>query len=213
MQIASCFRIDLLRRVPSLAVLAVGLLLVPAQQAAADDESDETEVRVQAPLEAVSCSTDPNLPTDTIQVLGLTVDVTNANIRFRSERGCEVLVVGQNVKTRLVNATAPLVATRVDQDPSKGQGQGHHKVQLQAPLEAVDTTALTIQILGLTIDISGAQIEADDDDECDDSAAFSAGRVRADEDGDDEDDDDDGCAPADPNQLMAGQFVEVRLDP
>src|SRR5689334_7605883 len=62
----------------TLGVLLSALLLALAawapQRAAADDETGDTEIKIQAPLDAVDCTA------NTISVLGLTIDISTAAI-------------------------------------------------------------------------------------------------------------------------------------
>ena len=59
-----------------LAVAVAMIPAVPAHRAVADDETHDTEIKVQAVLDAVSCDAVP----PTITVLGMTIDVSTARI-------------------------------------------------------------------------------------------------------------------------------------
>lgn len=197
--------LDLLRKrvlcKAGLAVLAFGLVLVPAQRATADDEEDETEIRVEGPLGAVDCTAGAA----TITVLGLSISIEGAIESSDDSSGsCADLTVGENVQVRLTSDAAPLVATRVDPDHSDGEGGGkgdEHDVRIQAPLQAVAPTALTVQVLGLPIDVSAAELEGADDHQ------------GSNDQGADTECDSGDCQPIDISQLVVGQFVQIKLDP
>ena len=95
---------------------------------------------------------------------------------------CGALVVGQTVEVTLKSDAAPLSATEVK------QGSGNQNVEVEGPIQNVDTTGKTITVLGLTIDVSGAGLDGADDDSSDGNSQ-----------------------PIDLSELMTGQFVEVRL--
>ena len=204
-----------------LSVVAAGAFLAPAGRALADDESDEVQIEIKAPLDAVACDVAPQ----TITVLGLTIDVTNAVFDDGSEgesdddasdvssassasgsddegdddgedvddddsedgvgapATCADLLVGRSVEVKLSSDVAPLVATEVE-------GKNEDEIEIQAPIQALDTTLGTITLLGLPIDISSVRVEGCDDE-----------------------DDEDGNQGIDPTTLLVGQFVEVELDP
>ena len=192
--------------------LALALVALPAHRACADDESDDVEIKIQASLDAVDCAAVP----PTITVLGLAIDVGTA--QFDGEHdgdddgedhlavssdgeddddddgedggggsggagSCEALVAGQSVAVKLASDASPLVATKVEQEGDD------EETEIKAPLQTADATAMTITVLGLTIDVSSAEIEGADDDDSEDSGQ-----------------------PVDLTQLVAGQFVEVELD-
>jgi len=161
----------------------------------ADDESDEVEIKLRAPLTAIDCST------GMISVLGLPIDIGHAALRADDEDGaldCAALVplVGQTVKVELLSDDVPLIATEVkvgggdEDDDEVGEGGD---VELTAPLQqiVVDATThtTTVTVLGLTIDVTNAHIEGADDD---------------DHDGEEQ--------PVDLTTLPLRTFVEIRLD-
>src|SRR5262249_59860201 len=100
------------------AVLALLLAGLPAARCAwADDESDEVEIKVRAPLEDPQCGTVP----PTIKVLGLTIDITSAAISANDDDeaplDCAALVplIGQIIKVELLNdVDVPLKAPEVE---------------------------------------------------------------------------------------------------
>lgn len=172
------------------------------QRASADDETGNVEIKIQAPLQQVDCTA------NTITVLGLTIDISTASIDNESDgsdmqggdtsgsdsgtgsddgsggtggTGCAALTMGQTVEVKLGSDSAPLTATEVSQE-------GDDQVEISAPVQAVDTTGMTIQLLGLTIDVSMAWVGGDDED------GNTSGQT------------------VDLTQLMMGTFVKVQLD-
>lgn len=95
---------------------------------------------------------------------------------------CTSLAVCQTVEVTLSSDVAPLAATEVK------QGTGKQNVEVKAPIQSVDATAKTITVLGLSIDVSGANLAGADDDS-----------------------NDGNSQPIDLSELMTGQFVELRL--
>jgi len=175
------------------AVLLGGLST--AQCVWADDESDEVEIKLRAPLTAIDCGT------GMISSLGLPIDIGHAALRADDEDGaldCAALVplVGQTVKVELLSDDVPLIATEVkvgggdEDDDEVGEGGD---VELTAPLQQVvvdaTTHTTTVTVLGLTIDVTNADIEGADDD---------------DHDGEEQ--------PVDLTTLPLRTFVEIRLD-
>jgi uncharacterized protein DUF5666 len=181
--------------------MVVMLAAVSVQRTWADDETGDVQVKIQAPLDAVDCSATP----PTIQVLGLTIDISMALIDAgsgdsqgdsgggdsggdggdaqgdtgSSGGSCADLMMGQAVEVLLASDSTPLVATEVNQDD---EGD----VAVQGPIQMVSGS--TITVLGLTIDISQATLDGSDDNS------------------------EDGMSqPVDPSQLMPGQIVEVQL--
>jgi uncharacterized protein DUF5666 len=183
----------------------------PARRVHADDETSDVQAKIHAPLDAVDCAASP----PTITVLGLTIDISAATIDAgsgdsggddgndsegdggASQGGdvgeqddggtpggstCADLVVGQTVEVRLVSDSTPLAASEVSQGSDEGD------VSIQAPIQNVDVTGKTITVLGLTIDVSQANVDGNDDDS-----------------------EDGGSQPVDLTQLMPGQVVEVQL--
>jgi hypothetical protein len=172
-----------------LSVLAVVLSVWPIERARADDETVDTSIKVTAPLDAANCSATPptisvlSLSVDvskaafnpgeskisgpltatncsatppTITVLGLTIDVSVAAIDGGdgSTGGCAGLVVGNTVEVELASAGTPLAATAVS-----NQGDGGSESGLAGPLEAIDTTGLTVTVLSLKINVASASFE------------------------------------------------------
>lgn len=154
-----------------------------AVQFAVADNGDGTEIEIKAPLDAVNCAGVP----PTVTVLGLTIDVSQAQGEEGATLDCASLLVGEVVEVKLASdvpnpTTGLLTALELD---SEGECEGDGCVEIEAPIQAADPVGQTITVLGLVIDVSNAEIDGDDDGE-------------------------DGQPPA-PIQLIAGQFVEVKL--
>ncbi|MBI3767262.1 MAG: hypothetical protein HY271_02085 [Deltaproteobacteria bacterium] len=148
----------------------------------------EVEVRIdsmvvlQAPLDAVDCAAAP----PTVTVLGLTIDVSTATIHADCDDGeddflapesadegdeqgdddgdedgghgcgCAALVPGKLVRVVLASDATPLVATQVKRG---GEDDDDDGVEIKAPLQAVDSAAQTVTLLGLTLDVSTAGLD------------------------------------------------------
>lgn len=172
----------------------LALLAFAVQLAGADNGGSESEIEIKAPLDAVNCAAVP----PTITVLGLTIDISTAKFDEdeASNAGCAGLLVGQVVEVELASdlpntTTGLLTAFKVDAEDD--ECDDHDCIEIQAPIQTADTVGQTITVLGLTVDISHAEIDGDDH-----------------EDGE-TDDEGGGPTPVDPSQLIAGQFVEVKL--
>jgi hypothetical protein len=179
-------------------LLPLAALALFASRVAADEGHGIT---IRAPLDAVDCAATP----PTVTVLGLTIDVSTAQIDVGqgggggddlvafeqddgedgggggSGGGCAALVAGQSVRVTLASDATPLVATSVE------DAGGDGGVVIAAPLQTVDATGMTVTLLGLTIDVSGATITGTDGD--------------------------DGGQPVTLDQLMVGERALVQLDP
>ena len=182
-------------------ILVFMALLTPL--AMADDETEATKVEVQAPLDAVNCTATP----PTINVLGLTIDISHAGINMNDDEDdsshqsdhpdgtCADLVPGQVVEVKFVSDTPDpitglLSAVEVDIGGGDCEDKVCDSVKVEAPLQAIDPSGNTVTVLGLVVDISQAQLQGDHD----------------------EDDDNDGeNPPVDISQLIPGQFVELTL--
>lgn len=173
---------------PLVTVAALVIAALSAGRAAADDETDEIEIKIHAPLDASDCGATP----PTIRVLGLTIDVATVAIGAESDGegggSCAALMVGQSVEVKLVSDTP---------DPTSGllaaaavhQSGDDNAVEVQAPIQEFDATAKTITLLGRTVDIRAAHLDgaADENYEGD-------------------------WRPIPFSDLMVGQSVEVKLD-
>jgi len=184
--------------------LLFALVALPAPRVIADDETDGVEFKVEAPLEASDCGATP----PTITLLGLTIDVSNAEFEVGTGMGtgtCADLFVGQMVEVVLASDTPDatggfFVALKVEAGDEMADDleelEADEVAEIDAPIQAFDAGANTITVLGLVIDISQAKIEGlkdkDDEDEADNDA-------------------DDADDAVDPTQLAVGQFVEVKL--
>lgn len=182
-------------------LVCMGLLVVAfSTPAAADNETDEIEIKVQAPLDAVNCGATP----PTLTVLGLSIDIIKATINREEDDDingsvnltCTDLLVGQVVEVKLVSdipdTKGNLLATEVEVEQQKeGEDNEGDEVEIKAPLQAIDTSnpnAPKVRVLGLSVDISRADIEGADDE-----------------------DNEDTKQPIDVSQLVVGQFVELEL--
>jgi hypothetical protein len=116
------------------------------------------EVKVKGPITALDCEA------QTMTVLGLAIDVTNATFgsKWKWHRGwhhgeftCENLRVGQTVAVELING---LTAREVELRGGHDDG-----VMVSAPIEAVNPSSKTVTVLGLTIDMSAAKLKDDNE--------------------------------------------------
>lgn len=180
------------------AVAATAIAALPAQRAAADNETDQVTIEIQAPLDSSDCGATP----PTITVLGLAIDVSTTAF---AAGDCTTLTAGQAIEVELASDSTPLAATQVSQGGSNGGndngnssnnsggsaadsggGNGSQEIKVQAPIQNTDATAQTITLLGLTVDVSGANLDGADD----------SGQ---------------NTQLIDFTQLIAGQFVAVQL--
>ena len=195
-----------------LVLLALAFVMAPVARVAAHEEGNSV-ITLRAPLDAADCTATP--PTITVLGLTIDVstatfgaghgdsgendnnqgdDGDNGNNQDDGENdddqgggdtppSCADLVVGQPVVITFASDAAPLIATSVTQS---GDGDNGGDVEIKAPLQAVDSTLLTVTLLGLTIDASTATIEGNDGE------------------GDQ--------IPTDLTQAMPGEFADVLLD-
>lgn len=172
-------------------VAASALVFGSVHMVLADDETGDTEITVQAPLDAANCTATP----PTISVLGLSIDVSAADIGAETDTasGCAALAVGDSVEVTLASDAADgngnLDATAVDD-----QGSGDQEVHIQAPLQpadgngdAVDANG-NVQVLGLLVNVSWASLDGADDNS-----------------------EDGNSQGIDLTQLTTGQFVDLQL--
>lgn len=184
-----------------LAAFGIAACALSWRDAIADDETDQVEIKLQAPADAVDCAATP----PTVTVLGLVIDLSQISADGSSDdgstgdsgsgdgsddgsgggsNGCVSIVAGQTVEVKLASDTPPLVASEVG-------GEGGSDAEIKAPVQAVDATNGTITVLGLTVDVSQATMEGDDDE------------------GDGEG---QGGQAIDLTQVSVGQFAEIKLD-
>ncbi len=120
------------------------------------------QIKIRGPLEAVNCAASPA----TINVLGLTIDVSNAKFGPEERRGhhpgltCANLVVGRMAEVELISdvpgaQTNLLTATRVN------RGGFNTAVKIAAPLEAIDPAGSNVTVLGVVVDITTATLVDD----------------------------------------------------
>jgi hypothetical protein len=165
----------------------VALVVLPVQRAMADDDQTETTIWVEAPIDSVSCTATP----PTVSVLGLNIDVSNAGMDGVHAPTCASLTPGREVKVTLASETPDattnlLTATALQEVGWSGrEGQitcDWSGPKLNAPIQAVDPSGTSVTFLGLAVDISHAELQADDDEQ-----------------------------PIIVNQLTVGQFTKVTL--
>lgn len=139
--------------------------------ASQNDDFNDHNIEIQAPLQAQDNTTSP----PTIKVLGLTIAVVSvsddgAGHRSRKQGSDDgntpttpvtliPVTVGLLVKVELTGDAQPLTARSF-----KEVGGYETRVKVKGPLQAVDSAAKTITVLGLKIDISAAQVEGENDD-------------------------------------------------
>jgi hypothetical protein len=145
--------------------LILALVAVFPLPAIADDETENTKIEIQAPLEAVNCA---GLP-PTITVLGLVIDISKAGININTEGEtpaedvtCADLVPGQVVEVKFASDAPDLItgllsAVEVDIGGGDCEDDVCDTVKVEGPIQAV--AAPTITVLGLVIDISQAQLQ------------------------------------------------------
>lgn len=163
---------------------------------ASDDETDDTLLEIKAPVQAVDCTVVP----PTVTVLGITIPVpTDVSSSSSSRRkgaddngndtvACSSLVVGQVVEIKFASATAPLTASRLE-------STGSTDTKVQGRIDAIDPSAQTITVLGITIQVAGARIDGSNDTDNNSST-----------------DDNSLDTVLTFSQLAVGQFVEARLN-
>lgn len=133
----------------------------------ANDETDDVQVEIKAPLQAVNCSGTPA----SVTVLGMTISVppgsfddSSASSRKNGSddngatdaANCASLVVGQFVEIKFIGTTLPLVANSVE-------ATGATDIQVKGRIDSVDASTQAISVLGITISIAGAQLNGNDD--------------------------------------------------
>lgn len=188
-------------------LIGIGLLIIGfSMPVSADDESDQVEIKVQATLNAVNCGSIP-----TMSVLGLTIDISKASINRNADEDNEdfdgdaggsnltcadlLLAVGQVVEVKLAgDALDPtsgfLSATEVDIGGGECEDTVCDALQISGPIQEVNTSVPSVKVLGLNVNIGQAIVEGADDEDTD---------------GENQ--------PVNVNDLSAGQFVELELDP
>jgi hypothetical protein len=171
-------------------LLAVGAFAV--RLAVADDETENVTIKIKAPLDAVNCVSTPA----TISLLGLTIDISQAAFDDDEDGAvltCANLTVGRVVEASLASdipnsTTGLLSALKLEADDEECEDEDC--VEVEAPIQAINQTGQSITVLGLVVDISQADLEADDDEDGTGSKP-----------------------PIDLSLLIVGQFVEMKLAP
>ncbi len=87
----------------------------------------------------------------TFSVNGLKVDASNASL---PAGGTAALVVGARVEVEGKIVNGVLVATKVQLDDERGNGEGNN--ELHGTISKLDTTAKTFEVRGVTVDYSAA---------------------------------------------------------
>jgi hypothetical protein len=176
-----------------LSTLILAIAVWPAHRAAADDETDQVEIKVQATLDATDCLATP----PTVTVLGLTIDIgtaslnSNADCEGCGDVTCADLTVGQVAEVKLASdapdpTSGHLSATEVDMGGGDCNDNACDAVKILGPLQAINATSVTV--LGLVVDISQASLQGADDGD-------NEGKNQL----------------VDVSQLMLGQIVEMTL--
>jgi len=150
------------------------------------DENHGSKIKVQAPIETVTCDSTPA----TITMFGGQLNIDISNVRFDDEwasvqceeQTCANLEAGQMVKVELasdipVQTTGLLVAKELESEGWDDEIQ----VRIAAPLQKVDGTVVTV--LGLPINIATATLFSDEGE------------------------------PITLDQIKAGQLAKIVLDP
>jgi hypothetical protein len=120
------------------------------------DENRREEVAVQAPIESVNCVA------GTVQALGLTFDISTAEFGGKQHKGkggimeCGDLTPTQVLALELLSDTptdGKLTATEARIPHGRDTG-----VKIAAPIQFIDTDAMTVTVLGLSVDINQAEL-------------------------------------------------------
>lgn len=133
---------------------AAALFSLAPRMSLADDESGQVSLELTAPLEAVNCATAP--PTATI--LGATFLLTGTE-GDDDAIDCAGLLVGSMVEAEFASAVAPLSIAEIQPATLPAS------IEIQGPVEAVDASAQTVTVLGITANVAGAGVEGSDDDD------------------------------------------------
>ncbi len=207
-------------------ILAAGAILAPAGRALADDESDEVNIEIKAPLDAVSCNTTPQ----TITVLGLTIDVTAAHFESGDENDSDD-------DSESASSASGSDVQGGDDGEDEGDDDGDDDGDDEGENDDIPATCADL-VVGRTVEVKLASdvapllaTEVGQEDEDEDDAEIKAPLQAVDPalgtitvlglvidisgtqvEGCDDEDDDDGNQGIDPATLMVGQFVEVELD-
>jgi hypothetical protein len=176
-----------MKRIPllwlTLSLVLCALVALPAHRAMADNETDELEFRVQGTLSAADCTA------QTVSVLGLTIGIGQARIDTTGGVCTDLVpLVSQQIEVKLASdipnaTTGNLKAGRVTPKGSSGSPP-----RIKAPIQAINADKSVLTLLGLRVNISQSNLEGMDDHM-----------------------DASGNVPADPSELIVGQFVQVRL--
>lgn len=144
--------------------ILVGLASLATLSCARESEDPaDLSVEIQAPLDAQNNATTP----PTVTVLGLTLPVAASSSSASSRaHGADdpgfvppAVSTGQLVKVELLSDTPPLTAQSY-----AVVGAYDQSIKIKAPVQAVNAAGLTVTLLGLTVDISTAVLDGQNDD-------------------------------------------------
>jgi len=208
-----------------LSMVAAALFLAPAGRALADDESDEVQIEIKGPLDAVSCDTAPQ----TITVLGLVIDVTNAQIEVEDESGEDE---SDDDFSSASSASGSPGSDDDGDDEGEDDGDDGDDDGEDVPATCADLllgSPVEVKLASDVAPLVATEVEQEDEDELEIKIKAPIQAVdptlqtitllgltidisSTEAEGCDDEDDDSGNQGIDPTTLMVGQFVEVELD-
>jgi hypothetical protein len=174
-----------MKRIPlrwlTLSLVLCALVALPAHRAMADNETDDLEMRVEGTLEGIDCTA------QTANVLGITVGIGGA--RLDTAGGvCTDFVVGEQVEVKLASDIPGSTSGNLKAGRVRSRGNSGSPPRIKAPIQTITSDKSSMTLLGKKVDISQGHLEGMDD------GMHSENNV-----------------PADPSQLIVGQFVQARL--
>ncbi|MBI1814627.1 MAG: hypothetical protein HYR72_06595 [Deltaproteobacteria bacterium] len=207
-----------------LAATVLALALSPARRAAADDETFDTEIKMQASLDATNCDATP----PTVTVLGLTIDVSTATIEVES---------GAADPGEADDSTSHRHGSGGGNDPAPGGcyycAPPPTPTPTAAPIAAPITNGCAGLVVGKLVEVrlasdstpliatsvkqtgnGNAETEIKAPIQGIDAGSITLLGLSVDVSGagiDGSDNDDQSSEAIDPSQLMVGQFAEVKL--
>jgi hypothetical protein len=145
----------------------MGRVIGSSLPASAQDETNQDEVMVQAPLDAIDCGN------TTISVLGLPIDISkasliNSNSDGKNTKGsgdltCADLAVDQVVEVKLASDTGLLTAIKVVVGGNDCIDSVCDPTKITGPLQDINSNKTSVTVLGLVVDISSAILEDDNE--------------------------------------------------
>jgi uncharacterized protein DUF5666 len=207
-----------------MAVATVAALTWPARRSVADDETTDTEIQIQAPLEAADCSATP----PTITVLGLSIDISTASFGNSADDpgtsptpqagddgggGRHGGATGSQPPGCYYYCTTPTPAIAAPAAPAGCAalvvGQ---TVEVKLTSDAVPLAAAAVKQNGNdTVKIEAPLQAFDATAQTVTLLGLTIDASGAAAEGADDDSSDGNSQPIDLSQLMVGQFVEVKL--